>query len=66
MLSELLQLVETSLLKDSDMGKDALEKRLAQIMNPDNIENDTTYSLNMIDSYLADKNGKQVLKQIVE
>jgi hypothetical protein len=29
MLDELLQLVETALLEESDMSKDALEKRLA-------------------------------------
>ena len=66
MLAELLQLVETSLLKDADMSKEALEKRLAEIMNPAKIELDTTASLNMIDSYLSDKHGKQVLKQVVE
>jgi hypothetical protein len=48
------------------MSKDALEKRLAQITNPANIEKDNTASLNMIDSYLADKNGKLVLKEAVE
>lgn len=58
MLAELLQLVETSLLQDADMSKDALEKRLAELTNPANIELDTTASLNMIDSFLADKHGK--------
>jgi len=66
MLDELLQLVETALLDESDMSKDALEKRLAQITNPSNIEKDNTASLNLIDSYLADKNGKTVLKEAVE
>jgi hypothetical protein len=66
MLNELLQLVETALLEESDMSKDALEKRLAQIVNPANIDKDNSASLNMIDSYLADKNGKLILKEAVE
>lgn len=66
MLNELLQLVETSLLEESNMGKYALEKRLAQIINPANINKDNSASLNLIDSYLADKNSKLVLKETVE
>jgi hypothetical protein len=66
MLDELLQLVETALLEESDMSKDALEKRLAQIINPANIDKDNTASLNLIDSYLVDTNGKLVLKETIE
>jgi hypothetical protein len=66
MLGELYQLVETALLGETEMTMDALEKRLAQIVDPTNIRQDKTAPLKMIDSYLADKNGKRVLKATVE
>ena len=34
-------------------------------MNPANMDEDYSASLNMIDSYLSDKHGKQILKATV-
>ena len=49
----------------SSIGKDMLEKRLAEIIQPTNAAQDRTTSLRIIDSFLAKKNGHDALRQAI-
>lgn len=48
------------------MSQDALEERLADIVNPKNIDDNYTANLNLIDTYLGDKSGQRVLKEAIQ
>lgn len=67
LLNELLQLVEVVLVQkktESGVGQldqEMLETRLASVLSPKNSKKDKTSQLQMIDAYLADKHGKDVL-----
>ena len=72
LLNELLQLVEVVLVQKQNetstgqIDPEVLESRLASVMSPKNSQNDKTSQLQILDAYLAEKHGKDVLAQAID